>query len=101
MRKLLRRLWYIVRQRRMQADLAEEMAFHREMNAKAGASSAFGSTAMAGAFVERTRAAGRFAEHRQRKSRSRGHCCAHGHRSSRYEQSDQVEDRADGSAEAP
>ena len=47
MRKLLRRLWYIVHQRRMQADLAEEVAFHRAMNAKAGASRAFGSTAMA------------------------------------------------------
>lgn len=47
MRKLLRRLWYVVRQRRMQADLAEEMAFHREMNAMAGASGAFGSTALA------------------------------------------------------
>jgi putative ABC transport system permease protein len=47
MRRLLRRLWYIVRQRRMQADLADEMAFHREMNAKTGGSSTFGSTALA------------------------------------------------------
>ncbi len=31
MRKLLRRVWYVVTQRRRQADLSEEMAFHREM----------------------------------------------------------------------
>jgi hypothetical protein len=47
MRKLLRRLWYVVRQRRMQADLADEMAFHREMNAKAAVNRVFGSTALA------------------------------------------------------
>ena len=47
MRKLLRRLWYIVRQRRMQADLAEEMTFHREMHAKMGGSRQFGSAALA------------------------------------------------------
>ena len=28
--RLLRRLWYLVRQRRLDADLAEELAFHRE-----------------------------------------------------------------------
>lgn len=47
MRKLFRRVWYVVRQRRMQADLAEEMAFHREMNAKSGTGRAFGSSALA------------------------------------------------------
>ena len=31
MRKFLRRLWYVLRQRQLDADLAEEMAFHREM----------------------------------------------------------------------
>ena len=31
MRYLLRRLWYVMRQRRLEADLAEEMEFHREM----------------------------------------------------------------------
>ncbi len=31
MRKLLRRLWYVLRQRQFEADLAEEMAVHREM----------------------------------------------------------------------
>src|SRR5919204_2038839 len=34
MRKILRRLWYVLRQRQLDADLAEEMAFHREMNAR-------------------------------------------------------------------
>jgi hypothetical protein len=31
MRQLLRRLWYLLRHRRFETDLAEEMAFHREM----------------------------------------------------------------------
>jgi putative ABC transport system permease protein len=31
MRRTLRRLWYVLRQRRFDADLAEEMAFHRQM----------------------------------------------------------------------
>src|SRR5438309_7206562 len=31
MRKLLRRVWYAIRQRRFAADLAQEMEFHREM----------------------------------------------------------------------
>jgi putative ABC transport system permease protein len=60
MRELLRRLWYLVRQRRRDADLSEEMAFHREMAhrdlERGGAESsdaalavrrAFGSTALA------------------------------------------------------
>ena len=32
MRELLRRLWYVMRQRRLEADLAEELEFHRAMN---------------------------------------------------------------------
>ena len=31
MRELLRRAWYIIRQRRFEADLAEEIEFHRAM----------------------------------------------------------------------
>ena len=31
MRRTMRRLWYVLRQRRFDADLAEEMACHREM----------------------------------------------------------------------
>ena len=31
MRQLLRRAWYFIRQRRLEAELAEEMALHREM----------------------------------------------------------------------
>src|SRR5919108_3776315 len=31
MRSALRRLWYLFRQRKFEADLAEEMAFHRDM----------------------------------------------------------------------
>jgi hypothetical protein len=31
MRTLLRRVWYAIRQRRFEADLAEEMEFHREV----------------------------------------------------------------------
>jgi putative ABC transport system permease protein len=34
MRSLFRRLWYLLRERRAQADLSEEMAFHREMKAR-------------------------------------------------------------------
>ena len=47
MRKLLRRVWYIVRRRRRQADLAEEMAFHREMTAMSGPRRVFGNSALA------------------------------------------------------
>ena len=32
MRQLLRRVWYIVRQRQLEAELAEEMEFHRAMS---------------------------------------------------------------------
>ncbi|MPZ19965.1 MAG: hypothetical protein GEV06_18925 [Luteitalea sp.] len=31
MRRLIRRLWYALRSHRLDADLAEEIAFHREM----------------------------------------------------------------------
>ena len=31
MRELLRRAWYALRQRRFEADLAEEIEFHRAM----------------------------------------------------------------------
>ena len=31
MRQLLRRAWYFIRQRRIEAELAEEMALHREL----------------------------------------------------------------------
>jgi predicted permease len=60
MRELLRRAWYLVRRRRLDADLAEEMAFHRAMKerelvergadpreAVRGARRAFGSLALA------------------------------------------------------
>src|SRR3989475_5399836 len=43
MRQLLRRVWYLIRQRQFEDDLAEEMAFHRSMTTGA----AFGSTALA------------------------------------------------------
>ena len=60
MRELLRRAWYLLRQRRVEADLDAEMAFHREMkerelaergaspdDAAHGARHAFGSVALA------------------------------------------------------
>src|ERR1700691_3440087 len=60
MRQFLRRVWYVIRQRRRTADLAEEMAFHRDMKqrelrehgadsraARFGARRALGSTALA------------------------------------------------------
>jgi predicted permease len=60
MRQLLRRVWYVIRQRRRQADLAEEMEFHHEMmqrelrergvdssEARLGARRALGSAALA------------------------------------------------------
>src|SRR5947209_789750 len=54
MRQLIRRLWYVVRQQQVEADLAEEMAFHRAMLARRSAKGeggsgarAFGSTALA------------------------------------------------------
>src|SRR5262245_23361186 len=60
MRELLRRLGFLVRQRRADADLAEEMAFHRDMardsmerdgvgavDAAVAARRAFGSSALA------------------------------------------------------
>jgi len=31
MRQLLRRAWYAIRKRRFEADLAEELEFHREL----------------------------------------------------------------------
>jgi hypothetical protein len=31
MRQLLRRIWYVIRQRQLESDLAEEMDFHRDM----------------------------------------------------------------------
>ena len=34
MGRLLRRLWYLLRQREAGDDLAEEMAFHRDMTAR-------------------------------------------------------------------
>jgi putative ABC transport system permease protein len=34
MRSLLRRLWYLLRERRAHADLTEELAFHQEMKAR-------------------------------------------------------------------
>jgi len=43
MRHLLRRAWYLIRQRQFEADLAEEMEFHRSMTTGA----AFGSGALA------------------------------------------------------
>src|SRR2546422_10089256 len=43
MRHLLRRVWYLMRKRQFEDDLAEEMAFHRSMTTGA----AFGSTALA------------------------------------------------------
>jgi putative ABC transport system permease protein len=61
MRRLLRRLWYAIRRSRVEADLADEMAFHREMtlndlkarglsasDATRAAARAFGSSALAG-----------------------------------------------------
>jgi hypothetical protein len=60
MRRALRRLWYALRQRQSDADLAEEMAVHREMaerelaqsgaappDARLGAERLFGSAALA------------------------------------------------------
>ena len=60
MPRLLRRLWFLVRQRRLEADLTEEMEFHRAMKqqeieeqgletaqAAAAARRAFGSNALA------------------------------------------------------
>jgi hypothetical protein len=32
MRELVRRIWYLIRQRRLDAELAEEMEFHRAMS---------------------------------------------------------------------
>src|SRR5258708_22188201 len=60
MRQLLRRLWYLLRQRRFEAELSEEMEFHRHLierevessgadapNARLSASRQFGSVALA------------------------------------------------------
>src|SRR5437899_7383521 len=60
MRRALRRLWYVLRQQQFDADLAEEMVFHREMaqrdlaqrgaappDARLGAERLFGSAALA------------------------------------------------------
>src|SRR5919197_534366 len=60
MRRALRRLWYVLRQRQFDADLAEEMAFHRDLaehalaqhgaaphEARLGAERLFGSAALA------------------------------------------------------
>ena len=35
MRQLLRRAWYFIRRRTLEAELVEEMALHREMNQRA------------------------------------------------------------------
>lgn len=43
MGQLLRRLWYVIRQRHHEAELAEELEFHRSMTT----SRAFGSSALA------------------------------------------------------
>jgi hypothetical protein len=43
MRQLLRRVWYLIRQRQFEDDLAEEMDFHRSMSG----GTAFGSSALA------------------------------------------------------
>src|SRR5947207_9613567 len=60
MRQFLRRAWYLLRRHRFEADLAEEMSFHREMaehelqrtgldpaDASTSARRAFGSAALA------------------------------------------------------
>jgi macrolide transport system ATP-binding/permease protein len=60
MRQFLRRAWYVISQRRRMADLAEELAFHRDMKqrelrehgadsraARSGARRALGSAALA------------------------------------------------------
>ena len=56
MLSFFRRAWYVLRRRRSEADLAEEMRFHRDMTAqeleRAGRDSADASFAAQRAFVQ-------------------------------------------------